>query len=164
MKSLYGSITRSAVIALSYVRMPMMRLRRSAERLERSPELLGEDRRLLPRREVTALFRLVVVNEIRVGSLGPTSRSLILLAGKDAYRGRELHAFHVEETALVFPIETRRGHACVRQPVQGDVVEKIVTRQFARSAGRPAHSRNERGRRLAAAVTVVHQIRSQGDR
>src|SRR5260221_2194710 len=79
---------------------------RSAKRFERSSEFLGENRRLLPCREVPALLRLVVVNELWVGSLGPTPRSLVLLAAEDAHGCGDLHGFHVEETALVFPIET----------------------------------------------------------
>src|SRR5262245_37856754 len=137
---------------------------RSAQRLERRSEFLGENRRLFPRREVTALFRLVVINEVGVGSLGPAPRSLVLLAWKNAHGCGDLHAFHVEEPALVFPIETRRRHPGVRQPVQRDVVEDLVTRQFARAARGSAHPRNERGRWLATTVTVVHQIRGEGDR
>src|SRR4029453_16891235 len=92
----------------------LARLCGSAQRFERGSEFLGENRRLLPRREVTALFRLVVVNEIGVGSLGPTPRRLILLAWKDAHGCGELHPFHVEKTAPVFPIETGRRDPCVR--------------------------------------------------
>src|SRR5262249_3617833 len=107
---------------------------------------------------MTALVRLVVVNELGVGSLGPTPRSLILLAGKAAHSCRDLHASDVEKTALVFPVETGRRNACVRQPIQRDVVENLVTRHFAGVAGRTAHSGNERGRWLAVTVTVIHQI------
>src|SRR5262245_11054289 len=105
---------------------------RSAHRFERGSEFTSEDARLLPSREVTALGRLVVVNEVGIRSLGPAPRSLVLLAGKNADRGRELHAPHAEEAAFVFPIDARGGDPRVRQPEQRDVVEQIVTRQFAR--------------------------------
>src|SRR5262245_55691595 len=162
MKSLSGSITRSAVIAFSYVNVSMVC--RSAPRLERRAQFLGEYRRLLPRREVAALFRLVVIDQVGVRPLGPTPRRYELLSGKGADGRWELHAFHVEIPALVFPIETGGRDPGVRQPEQRDGVEDLVTSQFASGAGCPAHTRHERSRWLAAAVTVVHQIRGQGDR
>src|SRR5215471_6650496 len=137
---------------------------RSAHRLERGSEFLRDDRRLLPRCEVPALFSLVVINEVGIRPLGPAPRGLVLLAGKDADRCRELHAPHAEEAALVYPVDTRGGHARVRQPEQRDVVEEFVTRQFAAGAGRTAHSSQQRRRRLAVMVAVVHQICSQRDR
>src|SRR5262245_315292 len=53
-------------------------------RLERRSELLSENPRLLPCREVAALFRLVVIDEVGVRPLGPTAWRLVLLPGKDA--------------------------------------------------------------------------------
>ena len=103
----------------------------SAQRSECSPDFLSENLRLFPRGEVAAFVDLVVEDEVGIGLLRPTPRGLILLSRKDGYSHRNLDAFGVEKAALVFPIETRRRDARVRQPVQSDVVEDLVTCQFA---------------------------------
>ena len=111
-----------------------------------------------------ALVDLVVVDELGIGALGPTPRGLILLARKDTHRDRDGDALGVEESALVFPIETRRRDPRVGQPVQRDVVEDLVTRQFARGARGTLQSRGDRRRRLAVRVVVVEQPGRQADR
>src|SRR5215510_3875239 len=121
----------------------------SAQRLERRPEFLSENLRLLPRGEVAPFVDLVVVVEVGIGLLRPAPRGLILLSRKDGYGHRNLDASGVEEAALVFPIETGRRDPRVRQPVKSDVVEDLVTRQFACSARGAVQCCNERGRRLA---------------
>ena len=83
---------------------------------------------------MAAFIHAVVIDEIGIGSLGPTSRGFILLAGEDCYGHRDLDTFGVEKAALVFPIETRRSNPRVRQPIKRDVVENLVTRKFAGSA------------------------------
>src|SRR5829696_289064 len=77
-------------------------------RLERRAELGREELRLFPRREVAALFDLVVVDEFRVCPLRPAPRGLVLLAGEHGHRNGNGDALGVEEAALVFPIEARR--------------------------------------------------------
>jgi len=57
------------------------------QRSERGTELAGEERRLLPRREMAALVELVEIDELVIRPLRPTSLRLIILAGKDAYGG-----------------------------------------------------------------------------
>src|SRR3954452_25129810 len=66
------------------------------------------------------------MNEIVVGALGPTPRSLVDLLREDAYGSRNGDVVVVEEGTLVFLIETSAGHARVRQPGKGDVVEDVV--------------------------------------
>src|SRR5262245_37577425 len=106
----------------------------STERSERRAELVGEQLRLFPGREVAALVQLVVVDEVGIRALGPTPRSLILLARKDADGHRDLDAFDVEESALVLPVEARRRDTGIRQPVERYVVEDLVSRELARVA------------------------------
>src|SRR3712207_2421995 len=108
---------------------PSLRL---AQRSEPRAELLGEQLGLFPGREVAALVDLVEVDQIGVGLLGPTPRGLICLVGEDARGHRDGDALGVPEATLVFPIESRRRDPCVRKPVKRDVVEDVVTRQFAR--------------------------------
>src|SRR5687768_739640 len=100
-----------------------------ANRPERGSDFLGEEMWLLPGGEVTTLVDLVVVDEAGIRPLRPTPRRLILLARKHAHGDRDGNPLGVEEAAPVFPVETRRGDARVREPVERDVVEDLVTRQ-----------------------------------
>ena len=104
-------------------------------------ELLGEELRLFPGGEVAALVDFVEVDEVGVGLLRPAARRLILLAGKDGRGNRDGHALRVEEATLVLPIEARRGDARVGEPIERDVVEDLVTRQFAGGARGPVQRR-----------------------
>src|SRR5688572_10927208 len=104
------------------------------------------------------------MNELRVRALGPAPRGLILLAGKDGHRYRNLDALGVEKAALVFPIEAGRGDYGVRQPVERDVVEDLVPGQLARGAGGSGESGKDRRRRLAVGVIVVQQPGGEPDR
>src|ERR1041384_1195887 len=71
------------------------------------------------------------MNEVVVGALGPASRRLIDLFREDANGSWHGDVVVVEEGALVFHIETSAGHASVRQPAKGDVVEDVVTCEVA---------------------------------
>ena len=72
---------------------------------------------------MTAFVDLVVIDELGIGSLGPASRVLICLAGKDAHGHRNGDALGVPKATLIFPIEPRRRDSRVRQPVERDVVD-----------------------------------------
>src|SRR5688500_1317923 len=76
-----------------------------SQRPECGSQLGGEERGLFPRCEVTAFVDLVEVDEVGVRVLGPTSRRLILLAGKDAHGHGHGDAFGVEKATLVLPVE-----------------------------------------------------------
>jgi len=78
---------------------------------------------------VPAFVYLVVVDEFVICPLGPSSRGLIVLAGKDAHRGRDRDIGRVIKVEMKFPIETARGNRRVRQPVEGEVVEYIISCQ-----------------------------------
>ena len=116
-----------------------------------------------PGREVAALVELVVMDELGIRPLCPAPRGLILLARKDAHGHRDGDALGVEEAALVLPIETRRRDPRVRQPIERDVVEDLVTRQFARGARGPVQSRGDRRCRLAVSIIVVEEPGGQAD-
>ena len=106
---------------------------RLAQRLERGPQLRREELRLLPGGEMSALRKLVVVDELGIGLLGPALRRLVDLVREGADGDRDLDAPDVEEAARgdlrVVPVEARRGDRRVRQPVERDVVEDVVRRQ-----------------------------------
>src|SRR5215216_4235686 len=129
----------------------------SPQRAEADAELVREQLRLLPGGEVTAPVDLVEVDEVGVGLLGPASRRLVLLAGEDRYGNRDLHSLGVEEAALVLPVEARSGDPGVRQPVERDVVEDLVTRQLARLALGALQRLGNRHGGLALGVVVVEQ-------
>jgi hypothetical protein len=81
---------------------------------------------------VPAFVEAVVVNKLWVGSLCPAPRSLNDLVGEGAHRDRDGHVFRCKERELVLPINTRRRDRRVRQPVQRDVVEDVVSRKSLR--------------------------------
>src|SRR5688572_15026071 len=102
-----------------------------AQRSEARPYLLAEEFWLFPGGKVPAFGDGVEMDEILVGALGPTARSLVDLFRENANGGRNGDVVVVEEGALVFHIETSAGHARVRQPGEGDVVEDVVPGQVA---------------------------------
>src|SRR5262252_6684867 len=89
-----------------------------AKRPEARADLFGKELRLFPSREMPALIDMVVVDEVGVGSLGPTARRLVLLAGKDAGSHRDGHALGVEEATPVLPVQARRRDPGVGEPVE----------------------------------------------
>src|SRR6185369_3995065 len=102
-----------------------------AEWSEARPNFFCEQLRLLPGGEVTAFGDGVEMDEIVVGALGPTPRSLVDLFREDAYGSRNGDVVVVEEGALVFRVEPGAGHARVRQPGKRDVVEDVVPGEVA---------------------------------
>ena len=129
----------------------------SAHRLECGPQFIDENPGLLPRGEMAALGDAVVMDQLRVGPLRPAARRLILLAREDGHRDRDLDALGVEEAALILPVEPRRGHARVGQPVERDVVEDLVARQFAGRARGSPQPGGDRRRRLGIGVIMIEQ-------
>jgi hypothetical protein len=105
----------------------------------------------------------VEVHEVRLGLLRPAARRLVLLAGKDGHGNRDQDALGVEEATPVLPIETGRRDPRVRQPIQRDVVEDLVTGQFAGGAGGPVQRRGDGRGRLAVGIVVVQQPGGQAD-
>src|SRR5262245_19055031 len=97
----------------------------SAQRPETSAYFFYEELRLFPGGKVPAFGEGVEMNEIVVGSLSPTPRSLVDLFRKDAYGSRNGDVVVVEEGALVFDIEPSRRHPLVRQPGEGELVEDV---------------------------------------
>src|SRR3954453_14817058 len=100
-----------------------------AQRPEARANLFAEQLRLFPGRKVAALVELVVMDEVGIGLLRPMLRHLIELVRKDAHGYRDGDALRVEEAELVFPIKTSRRDPRVRQPVERDVVEDVISRK-----------------------------------
>ena len=101
----------------------------SSQRSEGSSDLLTKKFRLFPGREVTALRESVVVDQFGIGFLCPGLRSCIDLIGKNAHGSRDRDTFRSEQAKLAFPIETSRRDRRIRQPIERDIVEDVVSRQ-----------------------------------
>src|SRR6266404_8050462 len=114
-----------------------------AQLAECIPELSSEDLRLLPSREMAALVRPVVMNQMRVGALHPAFRRLIRVLAEHADRDWKRNLIGLPDRgqcrapAVILPIEPARRRAAVGKPVQGNVVEHIVARRRMVIAKRP---------------------------
>jgi len=107
---------------------------------------------------VPAPVNLVVVDEFVIRPLCPTPRGFIVLAGKDAHSCWDGDIGCVIKIEVKFPIETSRRNRRVRQPVECEVVEYIVSCQVTcgvHTDGAPEHRRGDRRCRLAITVTVI---------
>src|SRR5262249_24480422 len=107
------------------------------QRSQRGPQLVGEELWFLPGGEVAAPLDLVEVDEGRVDLLDPAARGLEDLAGKDgeADRDRDLCRSMTDRggcSSGVLPVHPHRGGPGSRQPVEGDVVEDVVSTEVAR--------------------------------
>src|SRR5689334_12961646 len=78
---------------------------RLAQRPEAVAQLFGEELRLLPGGEVAADGKLVEVDQLRIGALGPAARHLVQLVREGAHRHRDRHALRREVVELVLPVE-----------------------------------------------------------
>ena len=139
---------------------PSLRGRSCTKRLEGGAQFRAEKPRLFPGCEVAALVDPVEVDEFMIRPLGPAPRRLKALAREDGYGSRDRDVGSEVKVDLVFPNEARRRNACIRQPVERDVVEHVVPRKVTCGVSidrAPEDGRGDRRRRLGIAVTVVEQ-------
>src|SRR5882762_5603530 len=105
---------------------------RLAERSKRGTDLLSEKLRLLPRREVSAFFDFVKVDQVWVGAARPCLRGSVNLVREQRNAHRELDVRRLlrgrrkDASCAVFPIYPRCGGRGVRQPIQSEVVQHLV--------------------------------------
>src|ERR1700732_4566814 len=78
------------------------------------------------------------MDEFGVRPLCPTPRGDVDLIWKDADGNRDGDVLRGEKGKLVFPIQTSRRDRRVRQPVEGDVVENVISRKALGLAGKDA--------------------------
>src|SRR6478672_4795831 len=71
------------------------------------------------------------MEEVVVGALGPTPRTLVDLFGENADGSRNGDAQVVEKSTLELGVEPSRRHTGVRQPGERDVVEDVIPRKVA---------------------------------
>jgi len=78
---------------------------------------------------VAALLSLVVVDEVGIGTLRPTSGGLVEFVREHAHGNWDGDALGTEKGELVLPIEACRRNCCVCQPEQRDIVKDFVRRE-----------------------------------
>ena len=106
---------------------------------------------MFPRCKVTAFREPVVVSQLRIGLLCPALWRRINLVGKNTHGRGNLDTLRSEEGKLALPIETGGRDRRVRQPIECDVVENVVSRQAFGLA-----VENMCDEHLAAGVMVEH--------
>jgi hypothetical protein len=79
---------------------------------------------------VTTLVHRVIINELVITPLGPTSWCAIDLAGKDCDGSGNVDVHRVKVVGVVLPVESRGRGSGVGEPVERDVVERLVPREF----------------------------------
>jgi len=98
------------------------------------------------------------VDQLRIRAFGPASRHRVQVVREGTDGHWNLHALRSEESELVLPVETGRGHSRVGQPEQRDVVEHVVASEtFGDTVER---ARNE----LETARVMIDQERREADR
>src|SRR5712664_2690291 len=82
------------------------------------------------------------MDEFGIRVLYPVPRSGVDLIGINADGDRDGDVLGGEKSQLVLPIQTSRRDRRVRQPVEGDVVENVISRKALGLAGKdPRHER-----------------------
>src|SRR5258705_11831705 len=99
------------------------------------------------------------MDEFGVRPLCPTARGGVDLIWKDAHGNGDRDVLGGEKGKLVFPIQTSRRDRRVGQPVEGDVVENVISRKALGLAGK-----NARHERLTGLVVVEHPSRQADGR
>jgi hypothetical protein len=100
------------------------------QRPERCADFCRKELRLFPRGEVAALIHLAEIDQVWVGSLDPRPRRTPEFTGED----RECCGnsdFSLVGDARVLPVEPCGGSAGVREPIESDVVEDVVSYKLA---------------------------------
>src|SRR5262245_52762142 len=72
---------------------------------------------------------LLIVHKFWIGLLCPVLRYRADLVRKGAHCDRDRNALGSEKAELVLPIKPRRRNARIRQPIERDVVENVVSRK-----------------------------------
>jgi hypothetical protein len=115
---------------------------------------------------VPAFVQRVVIDEFVVRALCPTPRGFIVFARKDAHGSGDGDVDGVVKADLIFPIKASRRNRGVRQPVERDVVENVVSCKVACRVSidrAPEYGRGDRRCRLGITVAVVKKPRCEAD-
>src|SRR4051812_7093290 len=94
------------------------------------------------------------MDQFGISPLRPTPRSLVEFVRKGAHCGWDSDTFGVEKRKLAFPIQASRRYARVRQPIERDVVEDVLSAQPLRLSIKDACDQ-----RVTARIVVEHPSR-----
>lgn len=97
------------------------------------------------------LIEPVVVDEVRVSPLCPSTWSFVQLFGEDAHPYRDRDPLGRKELQLTLPIEASGRYPRLCQPVKREVIQNVVLRNAAELSVK--HAGNER---ITACVVVKH--------
>ena len=114
--------------------MPSCPISTLTQRTEACSHILRERLRVLPRREVASTRVILVVRQIWIGFFGPLSRDWGELIREVAHHDRDGDLLRIEEgkravRVEAFPVQVSGRYSGAGQPVEGDIVENVVSRQ-----------------------------------
>src|SRR6266436_5296476 len=100
------------------------------ERAECGAQFLDEYDGLLKGREMSAVGGFVPIEESRIDPLAPQSRRLEHFARENAHGDRQIEPLRREIGREALKVEARGGRGRVGEPIERDVVEHLVARDF----------------------------------
>src|SRR6267378_2940229 len=100
------------------------------KRSECGAQFLDEYGGLLKGREMSAAGGFVPVEESRIDPLAPQSRRLKHFAGENTHGDRQIEPLRREIGRETLIVEARGGRGRVGEPIERDVVEHLVARNF----------------------------------
>src|SRR5258706_13215372 len=100
------------------------------KRAECGAQFLDEYGGLLEGREMSAMGGFVPIEEPRIDPLAPQARRLKHFARENAHRDRQIELLSREIGRETLVVEARGGSGGVGEPIERDVVEHLVARDF----------------------------------
>src|SRR5882762_6421634 len=100
------------------------------KRAECGAQFLDEYGGLLKGREMSAVGGFVPIEESRIDPLAPQSRRSKQFAGENAHGDRQIEPLRREIGRETLIVEARGGRGRVGEPIERDVVEHLVSRDF----------------------------------
>src|SRR5882672_8069257 len=100
------------------------------KRAESGAQFLDEYGGLLKGREMSAMGGFVPIEESRIDPLTPQSRRLEHFARENAHGDRQIEPLRREIGREALKVEARGGRGRVGEPIERDVVEHLVARDF----------------------------------
>src|SRR3984893_13597840 len=107
-----------------------LQLAKTSKRAECGAQFLDEYAELLKGREMSAVGGFVPIEESRIDPLAPQSRRLKQFAGENAHSDRQIEPLRRKIGRETLIVEARGGRGRVGEPIERDVVEHLVARDF----------------------------------
>src|SRR6267143_1999281 len=120
--------TALSILSLNDCASPVLATTR--KRAESGAQFLDEYGGLLKGREMSAVGGFVPIEESRIDPLAPQSRRLEHFARENAHGDRQIEPLRREICRETLIVEARGGCGRVGEPIERDVVEHLVARDF----------------------------------